>query len=413
MLRSPPQVRLGWYDAAPEHLDEDEPTPGEERVGGGKEALDELLERVSLEETNISRLNKELGENRGALEQLQKEVPQRIVSSQRLSQLKLTIKHQEAVTDTLRFKQQSRSKAGLMSELLTVWSAAIPADLAEVMREVFDLPAPGKEGKSTPSVVKRHKVSIDTLRRKTLETARGGGEGGAAPLPAWEEEEGADARYEDDEEDDEPDDEEDAPHVLDGDGLATPWRSLGALAGQVAANEDDDDEDDDDDDEKPATKEVVRKAQAELKDARSKRISVMKMVQDAATPKPGAGFGGGAKEQRGGRKAEGKREGGGAKARPSSSPLDDATFTAPHTGNSAASGSSASSGSTASSGYTQSNPSSPRHGKGGRRASNENADPEAGRRSSSARGPASKADKRAGSNPRALRPSTRGAAKVK
>ena len=46
----------------------------------------------------------------------------------------------------------------------------------------------------------------------------------------------------------------------------------------------------------------------ELKDARSKRSSVMKMVQDAATPKPGAGFGGGAKEQRGGRKAEGKRE---------------------------------------------------------------------------------------------------------
>ena len=94
--------------------------PGEERVGGGKEALDELLARVSTEETNIARLTKELSENKAALDALQKEVPERIVSSQRLSQLKLTMKHQEAVTDCLRFKQQSRSKAGIMSELLTV-----------------------------------------------------------------------------------------------------------------------------------------------------------------------------------------------------------------------------------------------------------------------------------------------------
>ena len=55
-----------------------------------------------------------------ALQGLHEEIPERIVSSQRLSQLKLTMKHQEAVTDCLRFKQQSRSKAGIMSELLTV-----------------------------------------------------------------------------------------------------------------------------------------------------------------------------------------------------------------------------------------------------------------------------------------------------
>ena len=56
-------VRLAWYDAAPEHLPEGE-VPGEDRVGGGKEALDELLQRVSTEETNIARLLKEVDTNK-------------------------------------------------------------------------------------------------------------------------------------------------------------------------------------------------------------------------------------------------------------------------------------------------------------------------------------------------------------
>ena len=63
-----------------------------------------------------------------AIEQLQADIPQRIVSSARLSQLKLTMKHQQAMSDAMRFKTQSRSKAGLIGELLSVWADAIPSD---------------------------------------------------------------------------------------------------------------------------------------------------------------------------------------------------------------------------------------------------------------------------------------------
>ena len=253
-----------------------------------------------------------------------------------------------------------------------MWAAAIPDDLAEVMREVFDLPTAGKDGRSSPSVVKRHKQSIDTLRRKTLETARDGSEGGNEATNAEEP-----SRYDDDEEDEE--DEEDEPHVLGGDGLATPWRSLGALASQAnkaahkAKTQQAADDDDDDDDDVEATKEVVRKAKAELKDARSKRITVMKMVEDAATPHPAA-----AKSRA-------------AKARPSASPRDLSE--------------SATTVSSASSGYSQSS-----SVKG--RRSNENVDPDE-RRSTSARSATSKADKKADKKANALRPSTRATAKAK
>ena len=85
-----------------------------------------MVWQVSEEEANIAKMRTELAQNRRALQSLQEEIPQRIVSSQRLSQLRLAIKHQQATTDSLRFKQQARSKVALVQELLSVWHAAIP-----------------------------------------------------------------------------------------------------------------------------------------------------------------------------------------------------------------------------------------------------------------------------------------------
>ena len=58
-------VRLAWYDAAPDHVPEDEEIPGEERVGGGKEDLEALQSRTADEEANLQRLRLELAENKG------------------------------------------------------------------------------------------------------------------------------------------------------------------------------------------------------------------------------------------------------------------------------------------------------------------------------------------------------------
>ena len=270
-------VRLGWYDAAPQHVDETD-LPGEERVGGGKEALDELLERVAIEETNVSRLQGELKENKAAIASLQSEVPERIVSSNRLSQLKLTSKHQQAATDALKFKQQARSMAGVLGEMLTVWGAAIPEDVQAQIREVCDLDgfsakSAAAEGAKTPAPAKRHKVSIDTLRRKTLESARGGAVA-EEEAPAKLEE--ANTHYDNDEDDE--DDEDDEPHVLDGAGNAAPWRNLGALAKQATSKDNDDEEED------AEGAKVMRKAKQELQDQRAKRKTVMKLVEEAATP---------------------------------------------------------------------------------------------------------------------------------
>ena len=63
---------------------------------------------IEQEEGNYGRLRAELIENRKALQGLQEEIPQRIVSKQRLSQMRLVMKHQQAATDALRFKQQAR-----------------------------------------------------------------------------------------------------------------------------------------------------------------------------------------------------------------------------------------------------------------------------------------------------------------
>jgi hypothetical protein len=289
-------VRLAWYDAAPDHVGENEEVPGEEHVGGGKEHLEELQARQEEEEANLARLRTELADNKAALAGLQSEVPERVVSCQRLSQLRLLLKHQQAASDALRFKQQARSAGGLMAEVLAAWEHAVPEELHSLLLEVFDLPAPAASGKS-----------IDTLRLATLESTRAGGADGGTPattdgakraagkaasaaatrkLPAQV----FDDERDDDEDDDEDDDDMD---VLDGDGVATPWRTLGSLAQQAANHTpDEDDEDDEDVDEEiiiderePAT-EVVRKARDELKEARTKRLSVMQFVEEAATPKP-------------------------------------------------------------------------------------------------------------------------------
>lgn len=270
-------VRLAWYDAAPNHLSE-EKMPGEDRVGGGKETLDELLQRVSVEETNISRLNKEIGENKKAIDALQSEVPERVISSGRLAQLKLTMKHQQASNDYLRLKQQSRSKAGLLTELLTVWQSAIPSDVSDLLREVCDLPA--ANGKAEKAVAKRHRHSIDTMRRRALETTREADDDA--------EERPASHRYTADDDDDSDSDDSEGGEADDDEdeGVpgATPWRTLGKLAKQTS--QDDDESDGESDDEDGTSKEVVRKATEELKDARTRRLSVMKVVADAAaTPK--------------------------------------------------------------------------------------------------------------------------------
>ena len=291
-------VRLAWYDAAPDHVDKDEEVPGEDHVGGGKEALDELIERQDSEEANLARLRQELKANKAAIDGLQAEIPERVVSSSRLSQLKLVVKHQQAATDAMRFKQQARSAGGLVQEVLAAWEHAIPAELSTLLLEVFDL-----QGTAKPN------ASIDTQRRGTLETRRAA-DGEAIATPATRKvtrkaraaaarseedsprDDGAVGDESDEEEDDDDDDEEHDPHVLDAGGVATPWRTLGSLAQKAAkggAADDDDEEEEDDDneeEEEAEAKEVMRKAQQELKDARGKRLSVMKFVEESFTPKP-------------------------------------------------------------------------------------------------------------------------------
>ena len=291
-------VRLAWYDAAPDHVEKEDEVPGEDNVGGGKEALDELISRQELEETNLARLRQELKDNKAAVEGLQAEIPERVVSSNRLSQLKLVVKHQQAATDAMRFKQQARSVGGLMQEVLSAWESAIPEELSALLLDVFDLPGTAKPN-----------ASIDTQRRGALDTKRGT-DGEAMPTPKTkkmkktvpkarprdEDSPRDDKEVGDESEEDESDEEEEvdhAPHVLGADGNATPWRTLGSLAQKAAKNADDasddgddDEEDDEEDEDDEVPKEVVKKAQAELKDARSKRISVMKFVEEAATPKP-------------------------------------------------------------------------------------------------------------------------------
>ena len=274
-------VRLAWYDAAPEHVAEGEDVPGDDKVGGGKEDLETLQGRQADEEATLQRLRQELSENKMAVTALQAEITSRIVSSSRLSQLKLVMKHQQAATDSLRFKQQARSAAGLAGEVLQAWGSAIPNALSELLLEVFDLPAAAAAG-----------ASIDTQRRASLDSSRGGTDSGATGVvaPASRGEPANRGRATPDsstievetDDDDEEDDEEDELHVLDGGGVATPWRTLGTLARQAASNAAEDGEDEG---EEPTT-EVVRKATAELKDARTRRLSVMKFVEDAATPKP-------------------------------------------------------------------------------------------------------------------------------
>ena len=93
----------------------------------------------------------------------------------------------------------------------------------------------------------------------------------------------AKTKYDHAQDDDEDEDDEDEDvDVLDGAGVATPWRNLGALAKKSVGLRNDILEEDED--EEDASVEVVRKAAEELKNSRGKRKTVMKLVEEAATP---------------------------------------------------------------------------------------------------------------------------------
>ena len=95
----------------------------------------------------------ELSDNRSALASLQEEIPQRIVSSQRLSQLRLAMKLQHASTDSLRFKQQARSKVGLIRTLTrapTPTPTLNPIQGGADARAPLDLPSPSPAPAPSP-----------------------------------------------------------------------------------------------------------------------------------------------------------------------------------------------------------------------------------------------------------------------
>ena len=113
--------------------------------------------------------------------------------------------------------------------------------------------------------------------------------------------------------DDDDDDDNAAPELLDGSGAATPWRTLGALALRAGfdSGRDDGGRSDRDGGDGEAEEEVeavlmalaarggggggsarqgapglVRRASQELKDARTKRLSVLRFVEEASSPDP-------------------------------------------------------------------------------------------------------------------------------
>ena len=266
-------VRLAWYDAAHD-LGEGVDALGEQNVG--EEDLEALQTRRIDEEANLHRLRQELTDNKMTISALQAEIPCRIVSASRLSLLKLVMRHQQAAADRLRFKQQARSAAGLMVEVLQTWQSAIPEVLSRLLLDVLDLPAPAKTC-----------ASIDTQRKLSLDSSRMD-----MPSPPSNQRVNSNEHMHRTLLPDLPrsndcnlcdDDDEEELHVLDGGGVATPWRTLGSLARKAtstvteAGAEQNDVE--------PGT-DVVRKAHAVLKDARTRRLSVMKFVEEAATPKP-------------------------------------------------------------------------------------------------------------------------------
>ena len=304
-----------------------EPSP----TGTSAVSIEQLQHDVQTEEANIARLRKELSENRRSLQSLSDEIPERIVSSQRVSQLRLAMKHQQAATDAVRFKQQARSKVALMQELLSVWHDSIPEALRDVMLSAFDLALVGgseispplppsgatvasdgfgsHHGSVEPRVVPRYgragaagtfgaaaAAAAAAAMERTIRSARDGAAPPAAAPPVgfvngpgglYVEVEGDEARHrtaygeEEEEGDDEntalddDNDNDDDLQVLERNGTATPWRTLGALAFQAAmaeskrdrsagADEGEGEGGDDGADEGLSTSAVVRRASDEL-----------------------------------------------------------------------------------------------------------------------------------------------------
>ena len=324
-------------------------------VGGGTgyghhvEAIEELRSEISEEERNYARLKEELVENRKALQGLQEEIPERIVSSQRLSQMRLVMKHQQAATDSLRFKQQARSKVNLMQELVAAWHHVIPPAVRKVLLASFDLTGRevgdksrrlSHEGAATMRFGSPGEDPPSMGMPPTLPVMVGGSEShrmmaapsaaaAVAPAPALSSRSGINShrppleieveadprRRTPDKDNDEiyadgghrsQDEEEEGadmePELLDGSGAATPWRTLGALAMRAGfdKNNDADGAPASNDGEaangdgggmpsersraKPSA--LVRKASADLAEARTKRLSVLKFVEEATSPDP-------------------------------------------------------------------------------------------------------------------------------
>ncbi len=127
------RVRFAWREAYPD---------ADARGSTAAPAEEMRSEAATLAETAV-RLRAELDANRKGIAKLQADIPSRVVSSQRLSLLKLTMTQQQATTEALRFKQQARNKVALAQKVLSVWREAMPPPLRALMGSLFDVPATG------------------------------------------------------------------------------------------------------------------------------------------------------------------------------------------------------------------------------------------------------------------------------
>ena len=160
--------------------------------------------------------------------------------------------------------------------LVHTWHEAIPPRPRELLLNLFDLTLVGADG---PSLQSSPAVSSPLERQSSREAMKR--EAASAV--------GDDA---DDEDDDDDDDEAARPFLLDGRGTATPWRTLGGLAMRAAMDGSGSGKAGDGD--APPAAEMMRKAHAELKAARSQRLGVVRFVEEATSPdvrarKPGFG----------------------------------------------------------------------------------------------------------------------------
>ena len=188
---------------------------GNDEAGG----IANLRAQQTAKQASLTKMRSELTTARASLAQLQEEIPSRVVSSQRLSLLRLSMKQQHAATDALRFKQQARSKVALVQRLVHTWHEAIPPRLRELLLNLFDLTlvgapmAPSLQSSPAVSSPLERQSSREAMKREAASAVGGGVE---------------------EEDDDDDDDEAARPFLLDGRGTATPWRTLGGLAMRAA-----------------------------------------------------------------------------------------------------------------------------------------------------------------------------------